>query len=134
MKTLITLFLIVFSGSIYADVPTEIQGTWIPDIEKSMRLMEKNMPEMDSTFMREKYLPNLKRIITEKQYVHITNTKELKADISLKEKQGSNFVMLISSDSVQGLEVTFIQSDNERYIMQSNNPADGSGNIIWKRQ
>ena len=96
--------------------------------------MEKNMPEMDSAFIREKYLPTLKRIITEKQYIHATGAREIKADILLKEKQGSSYVMVLSNDSVQGMEVSFIQSETERYIMQSNNPADGSGNIIWKRE
>lgn len=134
MKTLITLFLIVFSGSIYAEAPQEIQGVWIPDIEKTIILMEKNVPEMDSTFMREKYLPKLKRTISKNQYIHMTGKRELKADISLKEKQGSTLIMVLSNDSIQDAELTFIPRDNGEYIMQSQNPADGSGSIVWEKQ
>lgn len=134
MKTIIALFLVIFSGSIYAEVPQEIQGIWVPDIEKTITLMEENKSELDSTFMREKYLPKLKRTISKNQYIHMTGKRELKADISLKEKQGSTFIMVLSNDSIQGLELTFIPIDNGRYIMQSQNSADGSGNIVWKKQ
>jgi hypothetical protein len=134
MKIFVTLFLIVFSGSIHAEVPQEIQGIWTPDIEKTIVLMEKNMDEIDPDYMREKYLPKLKRIITENQYIHTTGRRELKADISLKEKQGSSFVMVLSSDSTKDIEVTFIPGDNGRYIMKSRNPKDGSGNILWEKQ
>jgi hypothetical protein len=134
MKIFITLFLIVFSGSIYAEVPQEIQGHWTPDIEETIVLMEKNMNEIDSDYMSEKYLPKLKRSITKNQYIHTSGRRELKADISLKEKQGSSFVMVLSSDSTQDMELTFIPRDNGRYIMKSNNPTDGSGNILWEKQ
>lgn len=134
MKIFAPLFLIVFSGSIYAEVPQEIQGNWTPDIEKTIVLMKKNMDEIDSDYMREKYLSKLKRTITNNQYIHATGRRELKTDISLKEKQGSSFVMVLSSDSTQDMEVTFIPRDNGRYIMKSNNPTDGSGNIVWEKQ
>ncbi len=134
MKIFTILFLILFSGWLYAQAPQEIQGTWVPDVEKTMVLMEKNMAEIDSVYMREKYLPKLKRTITKNQYIHITGTREFKADISLKEKQGDNFVMILSSDSTEDMEVTFIPGDNGKYIMQSNNPTDGSGNILWEKQ
>ncbi len=134
MKIFITLFLIVFSGSIHAEVPHEIQGIWTPDIEKTIVLMEKNMNVIDSDYIREKYLPKLKRTITKNQYIHTTGRRELKANISLKEKQGSSFVMVLSSDSTQDMELTFIPRDNGRYIMKSHNPTDGSGNILWEKQ
>ena len=133
MKTFITLLLIVFSGPIYAEVPQEIQGIWTPDIEKSIVLMEQNMPEVDSAYMRGRYLPKLERTITKNQYIHKTGDRELKADISLKERQGSTFIMVLSNDSIQDMEITFIPSEGGGYIMQSQNPADGSGNIIWKK-
>ena len=134
MKKLTTIFLIVFSGLLNAETPQEIQGIWIPDIEKSIVLMEKNMPEMDAAFMKEKYLPTLERTITKTQYTHMTGERELKADISLKEKQGSSFIMTLSNDSVQDMELTFIPRNNGEYIMQSQNPEDGSGNIVWRKQ
>jgi len=134
MKIFITLFLIVFSGSIYAEVPQEIQGIWTPDIEKTIALMEKNMDEIDSDYMREKYLPKLERTITKNQIINKSGKREMKADISLKEKQGSSFVMVLSSDSTQDMELTFIPGDNGRYIMQSHNLTDGSGNILWEKQ
>ena len=134
MKLFVSLFLIVFSGSIYAEVPQEIQGIWTPDIEKTIVLMEKNMDEVDSDYMRAKYLPNLNRTITKSQFTHITGRREFKADIPLKEKKGSSFFMVLSSDSVKDMELTFIPIDNGEYIMQSQNSADGSGNIVWKKQ
>jgi hypothetical protein len=134
MKIFITLFLIVFSGSIYAEVPQEIQGNWTPDIEETIVLMEKNMNEIDSDYMREKYLPKLERTITKNQIINKSGKREMKADISLKEKQGSSFVMVLSSDSTQDMELTFIPGDNGRYIMQSHNLTDGSGNILWEKQ
>ena len=134
MKLFVSLFLIVFSGSIYAEVPQEIQGIWTPDIEKTIVLMEKNMDEVDSDYMRAKYLPNLNSTITKSQFTHITGRREFKADISLKEKKGSSFFMVLSSDSVKDMELTFIPIDNGEYIMQSQNSADGSGNIVWKKQ
>ena len=72
MKILITLFLIVTSAPIYAESPQEIQGVWTPNIEKSIVLFEKNMPEMDADFMRENYLPKLERTITKNRYIHMT--------------------------------------------------------------
>ena len=131
MKIFTALFLIIFSESIYAEVPQEIQGVWIPDIDKTIALMEKNMDEVDSSFMRERYLPKLKRTITENQYIHVTGSREFMSDISLQEKQGSNFVMVLSSSSTPEIQVTFIPQENGMYIMQSNNPA--SGNLVWKR-
>ena len=134
MKIFITLLLIVFTGSVYAEVPQEIQGIWTPEIEKTIVLMEKNMDEVDSDYMKVKYLPNLNRTITDSQYIHTTGRREFKADISLKEKQGSSFLMVLSSESVKDMELTFIPIDNGEYIMQSQNSADGSGNIVWKKQ
>ena len=52
----------------------------------------------------------------------------------MKEKQGNNFVMVLSNDTVKDMEITFISKDDGKYIMQSNTPADGSGNILWKKQ
>jgi hypothetical protein len=52
----------------------------------------------------------------------------------LKGKQGSTFIMVLSSDSTQDMELTFIPGDNGRYIMQSHNLTDGSGNILWEKQ
>lgn len=135
MRVIIGLFLMVLSVSASADVPQEIQGIWTPDIEKSIVLMEKNMSEMDSDFIRDKYLPKLKTIITKNQFTRITGGRELKASISLKDNQGgSTFILILSIDSNQDMEVTFIPTDNGDYIMQSPNPADGSGNIVWKKQ
>ena len=137
MKTVITLFLIViFSGSAYAEVPQEIQGTWTPDVDQSIALMKENMSELDEAgiaVMRDRLLPSMKRTISENQYVHTSGGRELKAEISLKEKQGSNFVMIISNASTK-IVVTFIPQDNGKYIMQSQNPSDGSGNILWEKQ
>jgi hypothetical protein len=106
MKIFITLFLIAFSGSVHAEVPQEIQGNWTPDIEKTIVLMEKNMDEIDSDYMRKKYLPKLERTITKNQIINKSGKREMKADISLKEKQGSSFVMVLSSDSTQDMELT----------------------------
>lgn len=134
MRVLISLFLIVLSASVSADVPQKIQGIWTPDIEKSIVLLKKNMLEMDSDFMRDKYLPKLKTIITKNQFTRISGGREFKASISLKDNQGSTFILILSTDSNQDMEVTFIPTDNGDYIMQSPNPADGSGNIVWKKQ
>ncbi len=134
MKLFVTLFLILFPGWVYAEVPQEIQGIWMPDIEKTIVLLKQNMAEIDSAYMREKYLPKLKRTITKNQYIHISGSRELRADISLREKQGDNFVMILSSDSTADVEITFIPKGNGRYIMQSNNPTDGSGSILWEKQ
>lgn len=134
MRIFINLILVVFSASIYAEVPQEIQGVWVPDIEKTIALMEKNMDEVDFVYMREKYLPKLKRTITEDQYSHTSGRRELKVDISLKEKKGNDFIMVLSSGSAQGMVLTFIPKGDGRYVMQSQNPADGSGNILWEKQ
>ena len=134
MKKVILLFLILFSRSINAEVPQEIQGIWIPDIEKSIVLMEKNIPEINSDYMKKKYLPKLKRVITKNKYTHSTGKRELNANISLKEKQGSNFLMILSNDSIKNMEITFIPRDKGRYIMKSNNPMNHSESILWKKQ
>ena len=59
---------------------------------------------------------------------------QIKENISLKEKQGENFIMTLFNDSGQNMEATCIPRDDGSYIMRSNNPADGSGNIVWKKQ
>lgn len=135
MKTFITLFMMmIVTGAIYAKVPEGLQGVWIPDIEKSIALMEKNMGEVDVAFMRDRYLPQIKRIITKSQHIAVSGKREYKADISFKEKQGRNFVMILSSKSTPDVTITFIPIRNGEYIMQSQNPADGSGNIVWRKQ
>ena len=133
MRILVSLFLSVFSGLIFAEVPQEIQGTWTPDIERSVSLMEKNIPETNGAYMRENYLPKLERTITTSQYVHRAGKRELKAEISLKQKQGSSYVMVLSNETFQAMEVMFITQKSGGYVMQSQNPADGSGYIIWKK-
>jgi hypothetical protein len=85
MKIFITLFLIAFSGSVHAEVPQEIQGIWTPDIEKTIVLMEKNMDEIDSDYMRKKYLPKLKRTIMRSAI--ITDAELLISDHESRGKQ-----------------------------------------------
>lgn len=126
----------IFAGSAHAEVPREIQGIWTPDVEQSIALMKENMGELDEAgvaFMRDRLLPSMKRTISENQYIHTSGGRELKGDISLKEKQGSNIVMIVSNASTKVI-MTFIPKNNGEYIMQSQNPADGSGNILWEKQ
>lgn len=138
MKKLSLFFILfIYSASIYAETPTEIQGVWVPDVEESIALMKENMSEIDESgisFMRDRLLPSMKRTISKNQYVHTSGKREIKADISLKEKQGSNFVMLLTSDAASDVVITIIPKENGRYTMVSENPSDGSGNIVWKKQ
>ena len=138
MKKLILLFaLFTFSLSTHAEAPPEIQGVWVPDVENSIALMKKNMSELDEAgakYMRERVFPAMKRTISKNEYIHTSGKRELKADISLKEIKGDNFVMLLTSESVPDLVITFIPKENGKYIMVSENPADGSGNILWEKQ
>ena len=92
MGKLVSIFvLFIFSVSIYAETPAEIQGVWVPDVEKSIALMKENNSELDEagvTFMRDRLLPFMKRTISKNQIINTSGKRELKADISLKEKTG----------------------------------------------
>jgi hypothetical protein len=131
------LFLFLFPALIYAETPSEIQGVWVPDVEKSITLIKQNIGELDEpriAFFRNHYLPYLKRTITKNQIVTISGKREFKADISLKEKQGRNFIMLLTGETAPSLVLTFIPKENGEYIMVTEHPSDGSGNILWKRK
>ena len=135
MSKLATLLLsIILPMSIYAETPPEIQGVWVPDIEKTIVLMNKNMGDIDSVFMRGKYLPHLERTITKDHFINTSGKREHKAGISLEEKKGATFIMLLTSESAPDMLMKFIPKENDTFIMMSENPADGSGNILWKRQ
>ena len=136
-NVLLSFILLVFSASIHAEIPLEIQGDWVPDVEKSIALMKENMSDLDEagvTFMRDRMLPSKKITISENQFIHASGDRVLKAEISLKEKRGESYVMLLTSDSTPDLIIEFIPKDNGRYIIASQNPSDGSGNIIWQKQ
>lgn len=126
--------MLMFSSSVYAEVPAEIQGVWIPNVEKTILRMNENMGNIDAAYMKDKYLPRLKRTITEDQYIAASGKREYKANISLKEKQANNFVMVLTSTSAPDITISFIRQENSQYIMLSQNPADGSGNIVWRKQ
>ena len=133
MKIIPALCLVLLSAATCAEVPNELQGTWVPDIEESILLFEKNMPKMDSGFMRERYLPSIRRIITKNEYIHMSGGREMKADILLKERQGETFIMVLSSESAPDLELKILPVDGG-YTMQTANAEDGSGNIVWVKQ
>lgn len=133
-KLVALIYLLILSGSIYGETPDEVQGVWVPDVEKTIFLMSKNMGDIDAVFMRDRYLPNLKRTITKDQYIHTSGEREYKASISLKEKKGNNFVMILTSKSAPDMLITFIPKEKDLYIMMSEDLADGSGNILWRKQ
>lgn len=61
MKLFPILFaLLAFSAPASAEIPVEIQGVWVPDIEETLKLMAgKDMETID--FMRDRYLPGFKK-------------------------------------------------------------------------
>lgn len=133
-KLVALIYLLILSGSIYGETPDEVQGVWVPDVEKTIILMSKNMGDIDAVFMRDRYLPNLKRTIIKDQYIHASGEREYKASISLKEKKGNNFVMILTSKSAPDMLITFIPKEKDLYIMMSEDLTDGSGNILWRKQ
>ncbi|MDX2465357.1 MAG: hypothetical protein QNK31_12710 [Porticoccus sp.] len=134
LKLIAFILMFIHSAISHAETPPEIQGVWVPDVEKTIVLMKKNMGDIDSAFMRDRYLPNLKRTITQNKYIHTNGKREYTADISLKEKNGSRFIMVLTSELTPDMLITFTPKEKDGYIMMSENPSDGSGNILWVKQ
>lgn len=122
-----------------AEIPAALEGVWIVDIPTSIARMEDAglMKAEGIAYMRDKILPAYKRTFQAGQMTNTAASGEYAAAISFVEKQGEHTVTNVSGD-IRGKKIefllTFVPQDEGAMVMQTENKADGSGLIVWKKQ
>ena len=95
-----------------------------------------SMDANGKAYMKDKILPKYKRTIQSGQMVNTAGSGEYSAAINFRENQGANTVTDVTGE-VRGKKIEFaltlIPQADGTMIMQTENVADGSGQIVWMK-
>lgn len=122
-----------------ADIPTELEGVWVVDIPATIeRMQASGILETDAiSFMKNKVLPAYQTTIHSDKMINKRASAESNAHISFKEMQGANTIVELTGEA-RGKKIafvlTFIPQADGTLVMETENKADQSGLIIWKKQ
>lgn len=123
----------------HAEIPAELEGAWVVDIPATIEKMQTSgMLDADSvSYMQDKLLPAYQTTIQSGKMINKRASGEASANIVFKEMQGANTVVNLSGEA-RGNKIafllTFVPQADGTLIMETENKADQSGLIIWKKQ
>ena len=130
---------LVSTQIVHAEIPAELEGTWVVDIPATIeKMLAAGMLKADSaSYMKEKLLPNYQTTIHSDKMINKRASGEASANIDFKEMQGANTVVNLTGEAggkKTAFLMTFVPQTDGTLLMETENKADQSGLIIWKKQ